>query len=221
VSFFEAPPPPPEPSPQPRVPWEGPPNNILGVVVSLDLVLARSEKAVVTLGSLTGYPTGFEMEYLVRCRQEELGQLLPDHLHRPGRRSVGEGLPAELFRFGIEFGDGTRATSLRPTRAFESLDLDEPVMVPRGGGGSFERWQGQWWVWPLPPLGPLAFVCEWPAADIGLTRAEIDAAVLHEAASRAVTLWEDAAPSGSSGFGYSVIQSVRGLDPPAEHPQSK
>ena len=34
-------------------------------------------------------------------------------------------------------------------------------------------------------------------------------------------LWEDAAASGSSGFGYSVIQSVRGVDPPAERPQSK
>ena len=220
MSFFEAPPPPPEPARQPPLPWEGPPNNILGVVVPLDLVLARSAKAVVTLGSLTAYPSGFEFEYLVRCRDEEIGQLLPEHLH--GRRlgSAGDELPAELFRFGIEFGDGARVTSVQPRLPFDRSDVHGPVMVQRGGGGSFERWQGNWWVWPLPPAGPLAFVCEWPAADLSLMRAETDAAVLHEAASRAVTLWEDAAPSGSSDFGYTVIQSVGAVAAPEERPES-
>ena len=29
-------------------------------------------------------------------------------------------------------------------------------------------------MWPLPPIGPLFFVCEWPAAGIPLTRVEVD-----------------------------------------------
>jgi hypothetical protein len=36
------------------------------------------------------------------------------------------------------------------------------------------------WVWPLPPAGPFALVCEWPSRGIGETRVEIDAGVILE-----------------------------------------
>jgi hypothetical protein len=45
------------------------------------------------------------------------------------------------------------------------------------------------WVWPLPPRGPLALVCEWPEKKIGLTRSEIDADVIVDAAKGAQVLW--------------------------------
>jgi hypothetical protein len=47
------------------------------------------------------------------------------------------------------------------------------------------------WVWGLPPPGPLAFVCEWPARGIPETRVEIDAGLVLEAAGRAVAIWPD------------------------------
>jgi hypothetical protein len=47
------------------------------------------------------------------------------------------------------------------------------------------------WVWPLPPAGPLAFVCEWPARQVGESRVELDARSVRQAAERAVTLWPD------------------------------
>jgi hypothetical protein len=43
--------------------------------------------------------------------------------------------------------------------------------------------------WPLPP--PLALVCEWPAAGIPLTRQDIDAGKVREAAQRAQVIFED------------------------------
>jgi hypothetical protein len=46
-------------------------------------------------------------------------------------------------------------------------------------------------VWPLPPAGPLAFVCEWPGRGIAESRMEPDARLILEAAGRAVTLWPD------------------------------
>jgi hypothetical protein len=46
-------------------------------------------------------------------------------------------------------------------------------------------------VWPLPPAGTLAFVCEWPLRGIVETRAEIDAAPILEAAGRAEVLWPE------------------------------
>jgi hypothetical protein len=59
------------------------------------------------------------------------------------------------------------------------------------------RWEGydllaqevDAWVWGLPPPGPLAFVCEWPARGIPETRAKMDAGLVLEAADRAMPVW--------------------------------
>ena len=46
-----------------------------------------------------------------------------------------------------------------------------------------------YWLWPLPPPGPLRISCEWPLVDIAMTTVEIDANNLLGAASRARSLW--------------------------------
>jgi hypothetical protein len=50
-------------------------------------------------------------------------------------------------------------------------------------------WEHRNWLWPIPPRGPVAFVCEWPALEIPLTCATLDAEVIRDAARRAVVLW--------------------------------
>jgi hypothetical protein len=49
-------------------------------------------------------------------------------------------------------------------------------------------------VWGLPPPGPLAFVCQWPARGIPESRSEIDARLVLEAAVRVTSLWPDPSP---------------------------
>jgi hypothetical protein len=44
---------------------------------------------------------------------------------------------------------------------------------------------------PLPPPGPLAFVCVWPARGIPSAGVEVDGAAVLRAADAAVTLWAD------------------------------
>jgi hypothetical protein len=44
---------------------------------------------------------------------------------------------------------------------------------------------------PLPPPGPLAFICDWPARGIRSARAEVDGAEVLRAADAAVPLWSD------------------------------
>jgi hypothetical protein len=68
---------------------------------------------------------------------------------------------------------------------------DRPVLREHGGGGGGTAWDREYWLWPLPPAGPFAFVCEWPARGIAESRAEIDAAAILEAAGRALILWSD------------------------------
>ena len=72
------------------------------------------------------------------------------------------------------------------------------MLQPTGGGGSRDYLDVEAWVWPLPPEGPLGFVCEWPLAEIPLSRAVVDASVLRTAAVRATTLW---LPEGNGSTG--------------------
>ena len=53
------------------------------------------------------------------------------------------------------------------------------------------RWSESLWLWPLPTEGRLSFVCEWPALDIPLTRADLDSAPIRDAAARSQRLWDD------------------------------
>jgi len=60
-----------------------------------------------------------------------------------------------------------------------------------GGGGGDRDWDSHQWLWGLPPPGPRAFVCEWPARQIAESQVEIDAQLVLDEAERAVTLWPD------------------------------
>jgi hypothetical protein len=98
-----------------------------------------------------------------------------------------------FLRFGVRFADGRKATKLR------GVDLSRgrrgpkpPVPTEAGGGGGGDRdWDSHQWLWGLPPPGPRAFVCEWPARQIAESQVEIDAQLVLDEAERAVTLWPD------------------------------
>lgn len=227
-SFFEPPPPPPEPPerpvPRPRNPWMGVPGGVVGRTVALNLVLGQSAKAVVWIPSVTVYPDGFELELEIRQRDEEGWSDQFSLLHHGGSRRPDGELDPELLRFGIELSDGRKATTLNPGTG--PGDWDTPPAGPilcggsgAGGGlaGGGARLECDYWIWPLPPEGPLAFVCEWPIADIPETRSEIDSALLREAAAEAVIVWrenESVAPPGDPSATVEVHRVVLPSKPP-------
>lgn len=215
--FFEPPPPPPE-DPEPerhaRPPWMGPPEGTLPGVVALEHVLARNERAAVCLTRLGAYPTGFALELVTFATGEELDPYL---FGGPGarmhlRRGSGE-IPAEMLRFGVQFADGSKATNTAhrvPPSPRDDPPPEGPLLFPRGGGGGGGNWRQDMWVWPLPPPGPLTFVAEWPAAGIPLTRHELDAQLILDAAERAQMIFpEDALPAGLRGAMLRPSASVR------------
>jgi hypothetical protein len=122
--------------------------------------------------------------------------------HRPRQ---GSELPPEILRLGVQFADGAKATNLG--MPFFPQGPDErprgPILMPRGGGGGGRRWDVSFWLWPLPPRGQLTLVCEWPARAVELTRVEIDAGTLIEAAERAAPLWPGG--GGEPGGGGSSV----------------
>lgn len=62
-------------------------------------------------------------------------------------------------------------------------------LVPAGGHGGGRHSRQELWIWPLPPPGPVAFVCEWPRYGIPETRVEVEGAVIRDAAGRAEEIW--------------------------------
>jgi hypothetical protein len=203
MSFFEPPPPPPDPPEvgPPSPDWVGPPDNVLPSPFALDLVLAHTDGLALFVHSGAAYTHGFEFTLGLRQRRPpaENGHD-PMLLWHPARRRGFE----EALRFGIAFADGRKATifDAHAWRAgLEGSTRPEIVLMQRGGGGGGTCWNFQFWVWPLPPEGPLAFVAEWPIKGVPLSRGEIDSAIVRDSAARAVTLWPDEPPGHGSGSG--------------------
>lgn len=195
MSFFEPPPPPP-PARPPE--WSAPPPDMIGGVVPLNVLAARSEEAAVWLASAIAYPTGVDFRLHIRWRPEVQGRIT-DVVARLGSEAGGE-LPPEQFRAGFALGDGSKATWLGPTRGRVGAVVvgarpgplqppEGPVLVAGSGAGGHLLWDQQLWLWPLPALGPLEFVCEWPAFGIELTRRPVDLEAIRNAARSASRLW--------------------------------
>jgi hypothetical protein len=191
--FFEPPPESPVPEPQRyrTPPWFGAPGGTLPGVVAVERVLAQTDGVAVCVTRFAGYPTGFEFDVVTMgaAGQDDVDPLVFHHHHR-GRRGAADGIPPEVLRIGVQFSDGSKATN---TGGFhhDRQPPAGPVMHPRGGGGGGGRWSHTYWVWPLPPPGPLTLVCEWPAVGIAVTRSELDAKPILDAAARAQVIFSE------------------------------
>jgi hypothetical protein len=172
--------------------WIAPPHNVLPGIAPMQLIVARTDETVAAVAGIQAYPAGFSFTLSLRLhnlsvREEQRLPYLFDSTD-----PEDDPLAGDFLRFGVQFADGRKATTLdRPPYDPEGQAPDRPVLREHGGGGGGTAWDTEYWLWPLPPAGPFAFVCEWPARGIAESRAEIDAAAILEAAGRALTLWSD------------------------------
>ncbi len=176
------------PTPEPSV-W-APPEDVLGEPVRVDFLLARSATAAVQVQHLTAYPSGFEFQVIAHFRST--GPVFdPMHGLAGLRGRHGDPLgdvPDDHLRLRVHFADGSEADNLGPPMQ-HPVRPGRPILMPREGGAGPSRAHTTFWVWPLPPPGPLVFSYEWPAYGIPLTRHEIDAGLIREAAERTTPLW--------------------------------
>ena len=179
--------PPPRPGRQRRVPrpWD-PPESEFPAIVPIDtLPFAPSEQAAIAITGLTAYTAGFEIFMARRIRPGVPGldeDPTPEMLSR--RRTD----PLAAPFFSLLLSDGTEVTSGRPRGESEPTG---PILASRGGGGSTHSQFFRWWAWPLPPRGPLEFICRWPMYEIAETRVRIDAQLILDAAQRSIRLWPE------------------------------
>jgi len=180
MTFFELPPPEePEEAELAREPdWVGPPRDQLAAIVPLGLRLVESDQALVVLHYARVYRQGFEAVLLAWRRPTEDDAEPRTSWHR--RMRVLHDIHSEEFlRFGVEFADGRKASNLDRIHSY-AWDDPNPPKTPFLRGHSFPSENGQglgsdYWIWPLPPAGPLKFVAEWPVFGTGEQTATIDA----------------------------------------------
>jgi len=195
MAFFESipQPPPPEPARRPRRrPWMQPETVIPGSVPA-ELLLVRAAAVAVAVGSVRAYPNGFEFTVHVRLRRgdEEYSHGMSDPFDWHASGSRGQARDRAL-RLGILYADGRRtATTSRRPMLPDGGEAGELVLQQGGSSGSDRRWDGDFWVHPLPPDGPVAFVASWLAHAVTETRAQVQGSAIRAAASRAIELWPD------------------------------
>ena len=181
--------------------WGGPPTDAVPGLAPLSLLLAQTEQVTVRLSDAQVYPAGATVVLTVRLKDAQSGI------------DIGSGLRADLlgdeegqtreprkgFWWGIDFPDGQHADACaaRPetehpnyarTRPIQADDAvwrpAHPVLVPDAGVIEPSGIRVQYWLWPLPPPGPLTITCRWPEQQIGATT-QLQAQYLLDAAARA------------------------------------
>lgn len=154
--------------------------------LAIRLMLGRSGQAAVAVVGLWAFTAGFEFLVSAQLRQAVPGTSAASF----AAALDGDPLDGEFCRLGVQFSTGEKAanTQLRATRE-EGSPIAGPVMKVRTGGAGVLSRDWRYWVSPLPPPGPLAFVCEWPALGIPESRTGIDAALILDAANQSIALW--------------------------------
>ena len=184
----------PAPEPTPRWvphPWNPPEAELPGIVAIDTLHFDRSEQAAVAVIGISAYARGFEFFVARRVRPGTPGldeDPTPEMLRRRFKEPEG-------FQISLQFSDGRQAVSGRPRGNSEPTG---PILQSRGGGGTSHSQLLRWWAWPLPPTGPLEFICQWPVYGIGETRVGIDGQVILDAARRSVQLWPEDEPDAAA-----------------------
>ena len=194
VSFFDDFPPhspKSEVAPRVRQPWDGPPAGWLGGWVPWRIVLLRSSDALAVLRDFEAFPTGLGFSLVTSIRE------VPDEYERrPGRHAsffaVGQGL-----RLGVAFADGRKTVAGRHMVDQPTGDPNQPVLRPGGGGGSGSTYRMSFWLWPLPPPGPLTWAGQWPDSKTQENTVQVDGTVLQTAAGEAEQLWHVDANEGN------------------------
>jgi hypothetical protein len=176
----------PEPEPVRRHhPWEPPEAEFPGIVPMDTVVLGRTDQVAVAVTGISAFSAGMEIFLTARIRPSADRQ---DHLPG-GPRDLAAS--RRSFRFGLQLADGSKAVGRGGHRPDRGSEPGGPVLWLFAGGGGPHSFVSRWWAWPLPPKGPLEFVCEWPTFGIAESRAGLDAQLILDAADRSIRLWPE------------------------------
>ncbi|HTT49911.1 MAG TPA: hypothetical protein VMH35_00710 [Streptosporangiaceae bacterium] len=180
-----------EPEPRIHHPWDPPQTELPAIVQTSTVLLARTERAAVAVTGISAYSAGFEISLTARFRPER-GEASGER--RPGAATGRIEDPRALrrsARFGLQLADGRKVIGEHAPGPGPDIAPDGPILRQFMGGGTPRSHVSRWWCWPLPPAGPLEFVCEWSALGIPESRSAVDGQLILDAAARSIRLWSE------------------------------
>ena len=127
----EANPPPPEPVQTEQPAWMRSDAVIPGSVPG-ETLLVRTGEVAVAIGSVRGYPNGFEFTLHTRLRAEDEDGEGPDPFEWHGRR--GPRSPGDHLRLGVMYADGRRAATTGGSWPDDNADEGELILLMEGSG---------------------------------------------------------------------------------------
>jgi hypothetical protein len=167
-----------------RLKLEPRPNEIPGIL-PVGRFLGRSEAVAVALMSICAYSTGLQFDLVARSR--------PGHSLIPTRSSLAERVGVPVVpppQFDVRLADGAQAVTLDRCQAFVRLDElgDRPVVIGWRGGGTPERFDGDYWLTPKPQSG-LSVQFSWAHFGLGTTETHVAEEQLRATTESVVELW--------------------------------
>lgn len=172
---------------EPWHPWTMPGDNVLGGRVFQSHVMAHSaDDVIVALDDIVAYPYGFSFTLVARRR---LGRKYDDWWESVAderRRVEDDGLSV-----AVEFPDGAKIEASPMPAWLETAPPTGRFLARIRGWADPWSLSIRYWVWPLPPSGPIAVTCSWPRAGIESGKTILEGEAIKLAAQRAVQLWAD------------------------------
>jgi len=152
------------------------------VLAMSSFTIARSNDVAIAVRGITAYSDGLMLHLVVlfadEQKREALDWSLQEYSRSPGR-----------FRLGIELPSGQRATTgTGDAPPLESPDSGAVLMLQTNSAGPL-RWQGDYWLWPLPGEGSMIVGCRWPDRAIEESLVALDTAPLRSAAATIGPVW--------------------------------
>jgi hypothetical protein len=165
-----------------RQPHSGPAQDEVGMLAMSGFLLARSPDVAIALSGITAFSDGLLLHVVVlfadEQRRETLDWSLQEYSRSPGR-----------FRLGVQLPDGMRATTgTGDAPPLQTSDADAVLTMLSSSTGPL-RWQGDYWLWPLPQEGTMLLGCRWPDRAIDETLVSVETGPLRAAAATSGPVW--------------------------------
>jgi hypothetical protein len=193
--------------------WDRPSEGTLPAVVGVSRLLSRTDNVAVAVDHVRVSPNGFQIVVGVLSNPRLAPELrtggfasfslIAARRPAPDEDDATPRVPSPPLRpypgwhmgprMGVRFSNGQSAQALGLSPFDVPKDEEgiptEPVIRGGGGGGGNGIFRFEYWIFPLPPPGPLEVFAEWPTAGIEETSIVLDGDEIRAAAHRAIVLW--------------------------------